>query len=65
MDLTGGEWGVGMIILALIAVAAIFGLAYRLMRAGIAGNKRYRWMQLVDRRERQRRSERLGGRGGR
>lgn len=65
METTGGEWGAGMFMLALLGVIVIFGTAYWLMRSAMRGNKRFRWLQLVDRQERQRRDGRLSGRDGR
>lgn len=56
MDVISNEWGLPMAVLALLAVIAIFGFAYRFISSATEGNKRFRWLQIVGRRERQRRS---------
>lgn len=56
MDVISNEWGLPIAALALLLVIAIFGFAYRFIRSATASNKRFRWLQIVDRRERQRRS---------
>jgi hypothetical protein len=56
MDAISNEWGLPIAALALLSVIAIFGLAYRFIRSATESNKRFRWLQIVGRRERQRRS---------
>lgn len=57
MDTISNEWGLPMAVLALLAVIAIFGFAYRFIRSASKSNKRFRWLQIVGRREKQRRSD--------
>ena len=56
MDAINNEWGYLIAALALLSVIAIFGVAYRFIRSATESKKRFRWLQIVGRRERQSRA---------
>ena len=58
MDVINNEWGFPMTILALISVLAIFGTALWFILSAMDTNKKFRWFQIVGRRERQERTKR-------
>jgi len=53
MDVINNEWGLPMTALALLAVLAIFGTALWFILSATEINKKFRWFQIVGRRERQ------------
>ena len=57
MDVINGEWGLPMTVLALISVLAIFGTALWFILSATDTNKKFRWFQIVGRRERQERAK--------
>ncbi|HEX5766229.1 MAG TPA: hypothetical protein VFY27_11720 [Woeseiaceae bacterium] len=58
MDVINNEWGFPMTMLALISVLAIFGTALWFILSAMDTNKKFRWFQIVGRRERQERTKR-------
>lgn len=57
MDVINNEWGLPMTVLALISVLAIFGTALWFILSAMDTNKKFRWFQIVGRRERQERAK--------
>lgn len=57
MDVINNEWGLPMTALALLAVLAIFGTALWFILSAMDTNKKFRWFQIVGRRERQERTK--------
>jgi hypothetical protein len=57
MDVISNEWGLPMIVLALLAVLVIFGSALWFILSATEINKKFRWFQIVGRRERQQRAK--------
>lgn len=57
MDVINNEWGFPMTMLALISVLAIFGTALWFILSAMDTNKKFRWFQIVGRRERQERTK--------
>lgn len=55
MNLMDNDWGVVMTVLALLAVLAIFGTALWFILSAMDINKKFRWFQIVRRRDRQER----------
>jgi hypothetical protein len=56
MDLAS-EWGLSMTALALLAVLVIFGTALWFILSAMKINKKFRWFQIVRRRDRKERAE--------
>jgi hypothetical protein len=65
MDIISNEWGLPMTVLALLAVLAIFGSALWFILSATEINKKFRWFQIVGRRERQQQAKSAGKREGR
>ena len=57
MDVIDNEWGLPMTALALLSVIAIFGAALWFILSATEINKKFRWFQIVGRRERQERAK--------
>ena len=53
MDVIDNGWGLPMTALALVAVLAIFGSALWFILSAMDVNKKFRWFQIVDRRDHQ------------
>ena len=57
MDVIDSEWGFPMTALALISALAIFGTALWFILSATDTNKKFRWFQIVGRRDRQERAK--------
>jgi hypothetical protein len=53
MDVIENEWALPITALALLSVLAIFGAALWFIVSATEANKKFRWFQIVGRRERQ------------
>lgn len=57
MNSADNEWGFLATLLALLMIIAIFGSALWFIFSASLSNKKFRWLQIVDRRNRQQRSK--------
>ena len=57
MDVVENGWGLPMTALALLSVLAIFGAALWFILSASESNKKFRWFQIVGRRDRQERQK--------
>lgn len=55
--LIDSEWGLAVTIVALVIVLGIFGSALWFILRASDTNRRFRWLQFLDRRERKRRRD--------
>ena len=57
MDVIDNGWGLPMTALALISVLVIFGAALWFILSAMDTNKKFRWFQVVGRRDRKERAK--------
>lgn len=47
MDFWSGESGVPMTVFGLVSILVIFGSAFWFVRSAAAGNRKFRWLQVL------------------